>query len=163
LQKEDARMNAQMKFDNVDDMLKEAEDTFRKGVGTLSSWSEQARELIDNKPSVILAAIGVSGFVMGSLLRHGISSRKAIRSGESISKNTLPGFSEQQLPADPFVLFVAGVVAGAVAGPRVIREALSGIDRFASQGGGGSLVGLETNRTRAASGESRDQRPFEKL
>ena len=157
-------MNTQQKFDNMEEMFNEAGETFRKGVTTLSTWSEQARDLIETKPGVILAAVGVSGFITGSLLRHGIASRRSASSGEGVAPNTLPGFNEQKLPTDPFILFVAGIVAGVVAGPKVIQEALSRIDEYASHGSSDNIIGLEGSRPRTQpTHSSRDERPFEKL
>lgn len=167
-------MNAQQSFDNMEELFNEAGETFRKGVGTLSNWSDQARDLIESKPGVILAAIGVSGFVTGSLFRHGFSTRRSARAGENVATNTLPGFTEQKLPADPFVLFLAGIVAGVVAGPKVIQEALTRLDSYAQGGAsssGDNIIGLEGSRGRAGShGASHhsshspmDERPFEKI
>ena len=108
-------MITQEKFENVEEMFKEAEDTFRKGIATLNTWSEQALDIIENKPGIVLAAVGISGFITGALLRHGLVMRRS-----------------ERLPADPVVLFVSGIVAGIVAGPKVIQEALSGINRASS-------------------------------
>lgn len=153
-------MNAQEKFENVEDMFKEAEDTFRKGVGTLTNWSEQARNLIENQPSVILAAVGVSGFITGALLRHGFTARKALRSGQANTANTLPGFSDRGLPADPIILFGAGILAGVLTGPRIIQEAIASLDRM-SQQSGDNLINFETNRPRTAN--AGNEKPFEKI
>ena len=131
-------------------------------MGTLGSWSEQARDLIENKPGVILAAVGVSGFVMGALLRHGIAARKSGR--DKSARNTLPGFLEQSLPADPFVLFVAGVAAGAVAGPALIRGAVQGAQRY--EPSSPSSPGLRTTSDPGAASQhtsSMDERPFERI
>ena len=106
-------INAQEKFENVEDMFKEAEETFRKGVGTLSNWSEQARDLVENKPGVILAAVGVSGFITGALLRYGVVSRKSTQASSDLGK----------LPGDPLVLFLAGIAAGVIAGPKILQQA----------------------------------------
>jgi hypothetical protein len=152
-------MSAQQKFENVEEMFKEAEDTFRKGVGTLNTWNEQARDIIENKPGIILAAVGVSGFITGALLRHGIKMRKSVRAGEPVQANTLPGFQNQGLPADPIVLFVAGIVAGIVAGPKVIQEAISGIHRAAQ---GDTITNLDSARVHGVASAPMNEKPFEK-
>jgi hypothetical protein len=158
-------------FENLEEMLKEAADTFQRGIGTLNSWSEQARELIQTKPGVILAAVGVSGFVVGSLLRHGWSTRKTIKSKAdgSTVRNSLPGFSKEGLPADPLVLLIAGAVAGLVAGPRVIQEALMGIERYAHGESDGNsnyadkIIGLAKGPMKNTPHADMDERPFEKV
>ncbi|MGK5084370.1 hypothetical protein WDW37_13830 [Bdellovibrionota bacterium FG-1] len=144
-------MDAQPKFENVEEFFKEAENTFQKGVFTLGSWSEDLKHLIEEKPGLILAALGVSGFVMGSLLRHGISSDQP--------GHTLPGYVEQELPADPFVLFVAGAIAGVIAGPQLIQEAIAAVK---TKPDNDNVVGLQRARPESVSHGIKDERPFEK-
>jgi hypothetical protein len=91
---------------DFEEIIGEAEQSFRQGMQTLSDWGDQARHIIKNRPGVVLASVSIAGFMTGLLLRQG-----RITSGKS-----------QKLSADPMILFLTGAVAGFTMGPRVIRE-----------------------------------------
>jgi hypothetical protein len=139
-------MNNHLKFENMDEMIKEAEVTFRKAIGTLTTWSEQVEEVVRDKPGVLLAAVGVSGFLTGALVRHGLAARRS-------------------LPGDPLLLFLGGIVAGAVGGPKLIEETLSGLNRVTDASDNESIVNIGGARKRSSSGYGStvaNEKPFER-
>ena len=60
--------------DNIDinNLINEAEQRFRKGMSMLNDWSAQARQVIDRQPAAVLAGVAVLGFVTGLLLRRAV-------------------------------------------------------------------------------------------
>lgn len=91
---------------DFEEILGEAEQSFRQGMQTLADWGDQARHILQNRPGVVLASVSIAGFMTGLLLRQ----------GRITSKNS------PKLSADPMVMFLTGAVAGFTMGPRVIRE-----------------------------------------
>jgi hypothetical protein len=91
----------------IQDMMGEAEENFRKGLITLSQWSEQTRDIFQKNPGTILTAVALAGFVSGVLLR---------RSKPALQRANIP------LKADPLVLFIAGAIAGITVGPQILEE-----------------------------------------
>lgn len=152
-------MNAQAKFENLDDMINEAEETLKKSMGSLAEWGEQARELLKEKPSVILAAAGVSGFVAGAILRHGLAMRRSVRTGRMESSGILPELSRQNLPIDPMILLAGGLMAGLLAGPLLVEKALSGLGKL-NRGDEDDILNFENSRFRPTG--SMNEKPFEK-
>lgn len=92
---------------NFEQVFTDAEDTFRRGLETLTQWSDQARNVIQNRPGVVLASLSIAGFMTGIMLRRGTMSLRGER---------------QSLPADPMIVFLTGAFAGLTLGPRVLRE-----------------------------------------
>ena len=89
-------------------MFTEAEQTLRKGLETLTEWSDQARDVLENRPGVILASLSIAGFMTGVLLRQG--------------RLNLRRRGARKLAADPMTMFLTGAIAGFTLGPRVVNE-----------------------------------------
>jgi hypothetical protein len=92
-------------------MFGDAEQALRKSMGTLGEWGETARNIIQNRPGVVLASVSIAGFMTGLLFRQGGFSRS--------SKNA----KRASLSADPLIVFLTGALAGITMGPRLLREA----------------------------------------
>lgn len=93
---------------SLEEMLNEAEDSLLKTVQTLTHWSERARNILQDRPGVVLASVSVAGFMTGVLLRQGrLRSRK---------------LSRETFAADPLVMFLTGTIAGFTLGPELLRE-----------------------------------------
>lgn len=152
-------MNAQMKFESVDQMIQEAEITLRKGMGSLSEWSELARDLLESKPAVILAAASVSGFVAGTILRHGFSMRRSVRTGRTSARGILPEVAKQELPIDPLLLLAGGLLAGVVVGPLLVERAFSSLSSLARNEE--DILNFEDSRRHSAN--TMNEKPFEKF
>ncbi len=135
------------KFSDIENVFKEAEETFRKGIGFLDDWSKQAQDILENRPGIVLAAVGISGFVTGALIRHAWGLKRNASSGA------------EALPADPAILFFSGLAAGVLAGPKIIHEAVAGIKK--SQSGRIVRTGSESV-TRIHTTPPMNQKPFEK-
>ena len=97
-------------MDEIQEMMGQAEENFRKGLNALSEWSEQTRDIFQKNPGAILTAVALAGFVSGVLLR---------RSKPSLQRANIP------LKADPLILFVAGAIAGVTVGPQILEETFS--------------------------------------
>jgi hypothetical protein len=95
---------------DIQEVMTQAEENFRKGLKTLSEWSEQARDIFQKNPGAILTSVALAGFVTGVMLR---------RKSPALQRANVP------LKADPLVLFVAGAIAGVTVGPQVLESALS--------------------------------------
>src|SRR5258708_35692291 len=96
---------------NLEQMFGEAEESLRKGLNTLTQWGDQARNVLENRPGVVLASISIAGFMTGLLLKKGGPSPEQGKSG---------------LIADPMIVFLTGVFAGFTLGPRILREVTQG-------------------------------------
>jgi hypothetical protein len=96
---------------NLQQAFGEAEQALRSGLATLGEWSEQARQTYKNRPGVVLASLSIAGFMSGLMLREG--------------RQLGPHRRKYDLPADPFIVFVTGVVAGLTLGPRILKEVLA--------------------------------------
>jgi hypothetical protein len=96
-----------MEREEFDKLLGDAEATFKKGLETLTQWSDQARGILHTSPGSLLTALAVSGFMTGALLR---------RRSPAIQKLNIP------LKADPVLLFGAGLLAGIAFGPQAVRS-----------------------------------------
>lgn len=57
---------------NINELINEAEQRFRKGMSMLNDWGSQARQVIDRQPAAVLAGVAVLGFVTGLLLRRAV-------------------------------------------------------------------------------------------
>jgi hypothetical protein len=100
-----------MERDEFEKMLGDAEQTFRRGLETLTQWSDQARGILHTNPGSLLTAVAVSGFMTGAMLR---------RRSPAMRKLNLP------LKGDPVLLFGAGLLAGIAFGPQVVQGLLDG-------------------------------------
>ena len=150
-----------MKFENVDEMVREAESTFRKGLGSLSEWSDQARELLESKPGIVMAAAGISGFVAGALLRHGMAMRRSIKTGRRDTTGILQELVDQDLPVDPLLLLAGGILAGVIAGPLLIDKALNRLSSIDRKDSRDEVLNFESARSDSAN--AMDEKPFEKF
>lgn len=54
----------------LENILIEAEEKFKKAVTTLNQWGDQARMVIQTRPAAVLAGAAVLGFITGLLLRR---------------------------------------------------------------------------------------------
>jgi hypothetical protein len=57
-------------FENIEQVMKEAEERFRQGLRFLNDWSTQAKEMIERQPGTVLAGVALLGFLTGLALRH---------------------------------------------------------------------------------------------
>lgn len=89
---------------DIEKIVADAEDLFRKGMDTIGEWGDEARNLLENRPGVVLASISIAGFMTGYLLRRGVPLRKM----------------RSQFGADPTMIFVSGAIAGLLLGPKLV-------------------------------------------
>jgi uncharacterized membrane protein YraQ (UPF0718 family) len=89
-----------------DEMMGDAENMLQQGLQTLTHWGDEARQILRDRPELVVASVSIAGFMTGLLLRQ----RK------------LTTQSTGKLGANPMVMFVAGAVAGFTVGPRVVQE-----------------------------------------
>jgi hypothetical protein len=101
-------------FSKFDEIINQAEENLQNGLESLTSLSNQAREVFENNPGAILTSIAVAGFAAGVMLRRKNKSTQRARS---------------HFAADPLVLFVAGAIAGLAVGPQVIRDLANDQDK----------------------------------
>jgi hypothetical protein len=93
---------------SVEQIFGEAENALRKSMETLGQWGDQARDVLQNRPGVVLASISIAGFMTGVLLRQGgFKKARAAKTGWA---------------ADPIIVFLTGAVAGITLGQRVLRD-----------------------------------------
>lgn len=59
---------------NVDQLINEAEERFRKGMTMINQWGSKAGEIIQRQPAAVLAGVAVLGFVTGLVLRRAVLS-----------------------------------------------------------------------------------------
>jgi hypothetical protein len=154
-------MNAQRNFDhdsdgrfgNMDEMLDEAEAVFRRGVSTLNEWTSQARTLLQNKPTTILGAAGLSGMVAGTLIRHSMAARRGGKSKDGAAT-----------PIDPVVLLAGGLALGLSVGPKLIEQAITALNRLEQGGemGDEEQSTFDIDGARLRSTGSMNAKPFEK-
>jgi hypothetical protein len=102
-------------FSKFDEIITQAEENLQNGLNSLSSLSNQAREVFETNPGAILTSIAVAGFAAGVMMRRRSAGRRKTRS---------------QFAADPLVLFVAGAVAGLAVGPQIVEEFTEGTKSF---------------------------------
>lgn len=150
-----AKNTASPKLDNVDHFLEDAETSLKEGIGSLVEWADQARSTIRNKPETLLAAAGISGLIAGTLLRHRMSPS---RSADNLWSSETG--SAHKIPFDPTIALIGGLAIGVLAGPRLIEQAFSAIDKFGEHDGKANTVDFESARSRATG--TMNQRPFEK-
>ncbi len=86
----------------LNDILGQADETFRKSLAAVNQWTEQFGDALEKKPGAVLAGIAMAGFLVGSIFR-----------GKSVEKRRNPA----EFAKDSAFLFVAGTVAGIVAAP----------------------------------------------
>jgi hypothetical protein len=96
------------KLPELEQMFGDAEQALRKSMSTLGEWGEQARNIIQNRPGVVLASVSIAGFMTGLLFRQGGFGRAS---------------KKVNLSADPLIVFLTGAFAGITMGPRLLREA----------------------------------------
>jgi hypothetical protein len=101
-------------FSKFDEIINQAEENLQNGLDSLSSLSNQAREVFETNPGAILTSIAVAGFAAGVMMRRRSARVKGRRPARS------------QFAADPLVLFVAGAVAGLAVGPQIVEEFAEG-------------------------------------
>jgi hypothetical protein len=93
---------------SVEQIFGEAESALRKSMETLGQWGDQARDVLQNRPGVVLASISIAGFMTGVLLRQGgFKKARAAKAGWA---------------ADPLIVFLTGTVAGITLGQRILRD-----------------------------------------
>jgi len=102
-------------FSKFDEIITQAEENLQNGLDSLSSLSNQAREVFETNPGAILTSIAVAGFAAGVMMRRRSAGARKARS---------------QFAADPLVLFVAGAVAGLAVGPQIVEEFTEGTKGF---------------------------------
>lgn len=107
----------QARVENIENMISDAESRLREGIDTLSAWSDQVRDVIQNRPGVVLAGIAVAGFVTGLVARRGPS----LLSDAGARTTSSAGFG-----GDPLIVFMSGALAGFTLGPRILREVAMG-------------------------------------
>ena len=105
---------------NLEQILGQAEETFRQSLDTLNNWSDQARDILQNRPGVVLASLSIAGFMTGLLLRRG---------GPVLDRSK--GFT-----GDPLIVFLTGAFAGFTVGPRILREVAQGTGPSGAVAGG---------------------------
>lgn len=93
---------------NVEQIFGDAETALRQSMETLGQWGDQARDVLQNRPGVVLASVSIAGFMTGVLMRQG-GFKKAARS--------TAGWA-----ADPIIVFLTGALAGLTLGPRILRD-----------------------------------------
>lgn len=98
-------MDNQDKKLNLEEILGEVDEKFRRGMSRLTDWTEQTRGILQNRPGVVLASIAIAGFMTGLITRRG--------GMEKMKKS----FS-----ADPLIVFLTGAFAGFTIGPRILDE-----------------------------------------
>jgi hypothetical protein len=103
-------MDENTNFESADEMMREAELTFRRSLSTLREWGESTLQLVREKPETIMAAAGVSGLVAGALLRRSVSLRRT---------------GQRPAGPDPSLLVAGGLILGALVGPRLVESAIS--------------------------------------
>lgn len=91
---------------SFDQMMGDAENMLQQGLQTLNHWGDEARQILKDRPELVVASVSIAGFMTGLLLRQ----RKLT------TQNT------GKLSANPMVMFVAGAVAGFTMGPRVVQQ-----------------------------------------
>jgi len=182
LQKEGWNMMNEAKSESVDELVKEAEMALRKSMARLGQWGETARELIEDKPSAILAVAAVSGFVSGALVRNTLTMRRAAANraagapGASSADNSThtsgqrtgtPGILQQiageKSGMDPLVLVAGGLVAGLLIGPRLIEQAFAGLTKLNSSERTSRSAAHEFDSNPLRATGSMNERPFEKV
>jgi hypothetical protein len=92
------------------DMINEVEDSVRESLRKLNDWADQARTVLDEKPSTIVSSLAVAGFMAGALLRrgnYGLSNLRQLGRGKSV---------------DPLLILGIGAVMGWAFGPRLMSE-----------------------------------------
>ena len=109
----------------LDQMFSEAEATFRRGVTTISEWSEQIKDVVENHPGFVLAGITAVGFASGLMFRSG---RALFERGKT------------RLAADPSALFVGGAALGFAFGPRLLDEAMRALNTMRDETEPGSVT-----------------------
>lgn len=105
---------------NLEQIFAEAEANLRSGLSTLSSWSDQARDILENRPGVVLASLSIAGFMTGLM----------VRGGRPLFERT----GRKGFMADPLVVFLTGAFAGFTIGPRLLKEASTGFDLVPEEG-----------------------------
>jgi hypothetical protein len=100
-------MEFQSETRRLEDLINEAADRLRQGLGTLTQWGEQANDILQNKPGALVAGLAVAGFMTGLMMHRREFERNRMR----------PEFN-----ADPMLVFVTGAIAGLIIGPRFLRE-----------------------------------------
>lgn len=96
----------------LEDIFSEAEDRFRSGLSTLNDWSEQVRDVVQDRPGVLVGSLAVAGFLTGLVFRR-----------SNMEEEEQPGLPRDFL-ADPVVVFITGAIAGFTVGPRIVKAAL---------------------------------------
>jgi hypothetical protein len=109
-------------FSKFDEIITQAEENLQNGLDSLSSLSNQAREVFETNPGAILTSIAVAGFAAGVMMRRRSTRVKGRRQARS------------QFAADPLVLFVAGAVAGLAVGPQIVEEFAEGASKGFEKG-----------------------------
>lgn len=73
-----AEKNGSENFDmnniDVNQLINEAEERFRKGLTMLNQWGSKAGEIVQRQPAAVLAGVAVLGFVTGLVLRRAVMS-----------------------------------------------------------------------------------------
>lgn len=106
---------------SLEQIFADAESNLRNGLSTLSAWSDQARDVLENRPGVVLASLSIAGFMTGMM----------VRGGRSLFERT----GRKGFMADPLVVFLTGAFAGLTLGPRLLNEASQGFGLMASEPG----------------------------
>src|SRR4051812_2176879 len=55
---------------NLGEMINDLEASFRQNLSKLAEWSEQAREVLHDRPGTIVSSLAIAGFMAGALLRR---------------------------------------------------------------------------------------------
>jgi hypothetical protein len=90
------------------DIINEIEDSVRDNLQRLNDWADQARDLLDEKPSTLISSLAIAGFMTGALLRKGDYRLSSLHQKRSLS--------------DPLLVLALGAVAGWVFGPRIAAQ-----------------------------------------
>lgn len=90
---------------NLNEAILEAEKRLRAGLAEMGDWSEQLRTLVRERPWVLWASIGVSGFLSGLSFRPG--GELGVRGGA-------------RLRPEPLFVFLGAAALGFTGGDRLI-------------------------------------------
>ncbi len=97
---------------NIGDMINDLEATFRQSMTKLGEWSEQAREVLHERPGTITSSLAIAGFLAGALLRN----------PEKIQPAAPLKFAPRHNAAlDPVIIFLGTAVLGFAFGSKLFE------------------------------------------
>lgn len=97
---------------NIEEIYRNLDDQVHQAMSMLSDWTEQGRQLIRERPELVIAGIALGGFATGLLAR------------ESESERLIP--RPRGFRMDPLLVFFGSAIAGFVFGPPLLDKLSQG-------------------------------------